>query len=300
MTKQNDKAEWAKYTVPGMKAAQGACALTCPCAHCHKPLPVGTPMVWVSQKPAGSGPGYLLHRDCYETLREQFAPNSPALKRSHKKKPDFLPLGGHGWPWVLTGQAAPVEGTTRPSCDGCEYIEKTVGGEQLPCGDCICCDPSASANRWRAPVQPNILLTPAASVSFCAAALEAPCQQCGKPILLGTPSAWVRKLGPNKKASAMLHRECYDKLPGAAPAPVFPSVTFSRLAKNTTGCRCRCGQEILAGDLLVWIQYSAEGRDMLHQACYDKLIQKPAVPQKPRWMGWRRRLLNSLLKKSCP
>lgn len=60
----------------------------------------------------------------------------------------------------------------------------------------------------------NIILTPDAKVSFCAAAMEAPCQICGKDIAVEVPSAWVRKLGPDKKASAMLHKECYDKLAG--------------------------------------------------------------------------------------
>lgn len=60
----------------------------------------------------------------------------------------------------------------------------------------------------------GLVITPEAQVSFCAAAMEAPCQYCGKDILVGTPSAWVRKLGADKKTSAMLHRDCYNKLSG--------------------------------------------------------------------------------------
>ena len=62
---------------------------------------------------------------------------------------------------------------------------------------------------------PSIVITSDAKTSFCAAAMEAPCQYCGKDIKVGTQSAWVRKLGPDKKSSAMLHKECYDELVGA-------------------------------------------------------------------------------------
>lgn len=61
----------------------------------------------------------------------------------------------------------------------------------------------------------GLVIPPEARFKHCSCAKAGiVCIGCNQEIPLNDPSTWVRDLGPNKKESAMFHRECYKRIAG--------------------------------------------------------------------------------------
>jgi hypothetical protein len=118
-------------------------------------------------------------------------------------------------------------------------------------------------------------------VSFCRAAMEAPCRICVNLIQVDSPAVWIR--GPRKKWSAMLHRECYDELVLAEPL-LHPTAPVPKLIAD--------GHD--AGKVAPSLGLKDTYTTQLSRLVRDTKISFEWLSDKRPRRGWRRRFLNGL------